>query len=761
MEVKNRWILGTILAMFLLIIVAFFSIQYFNLDTSNDTAYAYKEKLFIEDQVATIDIQIDEEDYKDMLENPLEEEYKKASITINSETISNVAVRTKGNSSLTMVANSDSDRYSLKVDFNYYDSSQSFYGLTKLNLNNNISDSSQMREFVSYEMMEKMGIDTPAHSYMNVTINGEPYGLLLGVEAIDSTYVKNYFKTAEGYLFKPDGTGSDLIYTTEDLDDYSGIDVEMNEENVEDSNLIPFIKAINSGDNIEDYLDVDEALRYFAMNTALVSLDSYQGQMKHNYYLYENSDGLYSILPWDYNMSFGGFGLDGSGGGGPMNNESRPQTEGPADNNTTQVPQMSNENPSQTEGTADNDTNRVPQMSNENRPQTEGSADNDMNQVPPMNNENSSQTEDSAGNDMNQVPPMNNENPSQTEGTANNAMNQEPTMNNAPQMQSGQGNDMGMMQSDLMNDSAINFSIYEPISGTSMEERPLLNVLLSNETYLAQYEAYLEEIATSIFTEENVQDITSNLANLLKDYVEADPSKFYTTEEFLEGVTGENSLAEFAKLRSESILKQLSGEYVAQSLASSGNSMNPPQNGGEMNNSPFEQNAQNGNPGANPDGNIPPQMNPAQNEGDMNNSQSEQNAQNGNPGANLDGNVPPQMNQPPNGQNGGMQANWDINSMTDEEFETFLETIQSRNMPFTLPDNFDQMTTEEKKDYINAQMEQMLPNGNPQQGGPMMNNENSDENETIGDFTKEDVYRLSIYVILMLIAIVIIRKIGR
>lgn len=50
-----------------------------------------------------------------------------------------------------MVANSDSDYYSLKVDFNYYNSSQSFYGLTKLNLNNNISDSSQMREFVSYE----------------------------------------------------------------------------------------------------------------------------------------------------------------------------------------------------------------------------------------------------------------------------------------------------------------------------------------------------------------------------------------------------------------------------------------------------------------------------------------------------------------------------------------------------------------------------------------------------------------------------------
>lgn len=54
-----------------------------------------------------------------------------------------------------------------------------------------------------------------------------------------------------------------------------------------------------------------KSLRYFATNTALVNLDHYQGDKKHNYYLYEEN-GVFSILPWDYNMSFGGY----SGGGG-------------------------------------------------------------------------------------------------------------------------------------------------------------------------------------------------------------------------------------------------------------------------------------------------------------------------------------------------------------------------------------------------------------------------------------------------------------
>ena len=59
-------------------------------------------------------------------------------------------------------------------------------------------------------------------------------------------------------------------------------------------------------EDIESYLNVDEVLRYFAANTFLVNLDSYASNMNHNYYLYED-DGVVSILPWDYNLSFGGF----------------------------------------------------------------------------------------------------------------------------------------------------------------------------------------------------------------------------------------------------------------------------------------------------------------------------------------------------------------------------------------------------------------------------------------------------------------------
>jgi spore coat protein CotH len=314
MPVKMRWIIFPMIAAIVLVIGAIYFVQVFDLENT-DPAYSYNKKIFNEDIVTTIDITIDDEDWEDILANPLDEEYKEASVTINGETISNVAIRTKGNSSLTSVGRSESERYSLKVDFNYYDSTQSYYGLTNLKLNNNYSDSTQMKEYVSYELMEQMGIATPDHSYMKVMVNGEYYGLMLGVEAIDETFIAQNYNTAMGYLYKPDGVGSDLVYISDSLEDYEGISVKMNEENTDDSELISMIKAINEGEEFEEYLNTDQMLRYFAMNTALVSLDSYQGQMKHNYYLYEDEDGVFSILPWDYNMSFGGFGM-GMGGGG-------------------------------------------------------------------------------------------------------------------------------------------------------------------------------------------------------------------------------------------------------------------------------------------------------------------------------------------------------------------------------------------------------------------------------------------------------------
>lgn len=497
--IKTRIVYLCMVILLLLFVVIYAVLPNVGIETKN-SEFSYENIVFNKNKVTTVDIEIAEEDWADMLENASAEELKQADITVNGKKVENVAIRTKGNLSLRSVVNSDSDRYSLKIDFDYYDDTQSLYGLKKLNLNNNYSDSTLMREYISYELMEQMGLPTPAHSYMYVTVNGEERGLFLGVEAVDETFLANNYGSNDGFLFKPDGTGSDLKYISDDIEDYTGIGLKTNEGTINQSKLVEMLDAINNGGDIEKYIVVDEMLRYFAVNTALVNLDSYQGNMKHNYYLYEQN-GVFSIIPWDYNMSFGGFGAGGgriAGGNG--------------------------------ENQADVTTN------------------------------------------MEKPVAQNNGQPDQTG-------------DGGMQQQRGGGVDMGMgMSGNLINDSAINFSVTTPVSGTTLEERPLLKALLSNDEYRDKYEGYLEELATTYLTEAYVQSITKKLAVLLTTYVEADPTKFSTTEQFLEAVEGENSLPEFAKQRSESILKQLSGELVVEaSTSSQGNMGMPmPSENGEM-----------------------------------------------------------------------------------------------------------------------------------------------------------------------------------
>lgn len=101
--------------------------------------------------------------------------------------------------------------------------------------------------------------------------------------------------------------GCNLNYTDDDLDSYSDIwDSEVTPSDKSDhKRVIASLKAAAEGVDLEKYLDIDNLLRYMAAHTFSVNLDSLSGNMAHNYYLYENN-GTVNMIPWDYNLAFGG-----------------------------------------------------------------------------------------------------------------------------------------------------------------------------------------------------------------------------------------------------------------------------------------------------------------------------------------------------------------------------------------------------------------------------------------------------------------------
>lgn len=490
----------------------------------------YVTTIFDDDKVMDINIEMDETAWQEMLDNASAEEYTAANITVNGVTYNNIAIRPKGNSSLSQLVMDDTtERYSFKVKFDEYVDGQTLDGLSKLVLNNNMSDATYMREYLSYKLLDSLGVPTPACSYANITVNGEEWGLYLAVEPVEEEFIERNYGSTDGNLYKPESdsvavggnkdkdstntkpdfdptqitqdsnnttpgnsnnqmmtppdmnsggnynqqmqmpsdtsngngqmmtppdinsggnsnqqmqmpsdigggmmgrgmggnsNGSDLVWNGNDISNYSAIfdnAIFKTTDSDDYTKILDMIEHLYTMEDIESYLNVDEVLRYFAANTFLVNLDSYASNMNHNYYLYED-DGVVSILPWDYNLSFGGF-------------------------------------------------------------------------------------------------------------------------------QAGSAS------------SAINFPIDSPVSGT-LEDNPLIANLLEVDEYKELYHQYLNEIVNNFVNNGTYEMLVTKTDTLISDYVKNDATAFYTFDEYTEAVS---NLLNFGLDRSTSISAQLDGSQPSTS----------------------------------------------------------------------------------------------------------------------------------------------------------------------------------------------------
>ena len=336
-----------------------------NSDTQGKAKEGTYAKLFNKETIQDVKISIDENNWNYLLQNAIDKPTVLASsVSIGDDTVKYVGIKTKGNLTLKEVWNSSSDRFSFTINFgkyintdNGYTDKQNLYGLRKVALNNIYGDATLMKEYLSYELMTKMGIPTPEYSLINLYINDEFYGVYMMVESIDSSLTQRTLGEKSDYLVKPESSGGDLIYDNS-LDEYINDDGEFDFssiiydnsgniiypndksnplykynglwENDEDTfedivDMLPTIfkwmKTLNELNNtnnpntddyklaLEEIIDVDSLIRYFAVNTYLVNLDSYQSEKMQNYALYINETGEATIIPWDYNYSFGVYGL--------------------------------------------------------------------------------------------------------------------------------------------------------------------------------------------------------------------------------------------------------------------------------------------------------------------------------------------------------------------------------------------------------------------------------------------------------------------
>lgn len=316
----------------------------------------YVNTLFDDSYVHEIDIRLPEVNWDYMVRFAEEEQYVLCTAVIDGEIFENVAIRPKGNSSLTAIKAQDSDRFSFKIEFDHYRQGHTFHGLDKLALNNLGQDVSCMKDFLTYHMMNAAGVAAPLSSYAQVKLNGEDFGLYLAVEAVEDSFALRNYGAQFGNIYKPECFGianltpkafiSTDVPTEDDLAglgpgdrvdllgkairspfekvfgenmaaaalQYVGDDPKSYEVFYEASvfdltkgdkqNLISAIRELN--ENPRNAVDYSSVIPYFAVHNFVNNYDGYTGIFVHNYYLRE-SEGRLSMIPWDYNLAFGVF----------------------------------------------------------------------------------------------------------------------------------------------------------------------------------------------------------------------------------------------------------------------------------------------------------------------------------------------------------------------------------------------------------------------------------------------------------------------
>ncbi|MFI5378193.1 MAG: CotH kinase family protein [Tepidisphaerales bacterium] len=247
--------------------------------------------------------------------------YVHASLEFDGRTFRDVAVRFKGNSSYFLSARSLKRPF--KIELNRYGGAQAIDGVTKLVLNNNALDESEIREALAYWVYGEAGVPAPRTSFalLYLTVEGRFQNQCLGlytlVEDVDKDFLKSRFGTKKGLLLKPEGG---LPYVPPGHDDaYRQYDPKTEPTPATLAGLARFSRLVHGARDeafragFGDAVDLDAFLRFLAATVYVANLDSILAT-DHNYYFHVHPDtGRVQLIPWDLNLALGGYGRFGSG----------------------------------------------------------------------------------------------------------------------------------------------------------------------------------------------------------------------------------------------------------------------------------------------------------------------------------------------------------------------------------------------------------------------------------------------------------------
>lgn len=321
-------------------------------DTGSSVVQTSSNAVFDATEVHTIQVEFDVNDYDEMIatfQAESEKEWIAATITIDGSTYRDAGIRLKGNSSLagigggfggrgggdageaggprggaggdTSVEEPEGLPWLIKLD--KFVDDQAHEGVSDFVVRSNNSETS-LNEAVALNLLAEAGLATQDAMAVRFSVNGSDDVLRLVIEHPDDIWMADNFDIDDA-LYKAESTGN-YSYRGDNPEAYDEVfDQEAGKQNTDLTPLIDFLDFINNSDDetfaaeLSERFDVESFAVYLAMQDIVNNFDDISGPGNNSYLHWDAETGRFTVVPWDYNLAFGGLGGGPGGGfgGGP------------------------------------------------------------------------------------------------------------------------------------------------------------------------------------------------------------------------------------------------------------------------------------------------------------------------------------------------------------------------------------------------------------------------------------------------------------
>lgn len=291
------------------------------------TSYPRSVPLYDEGTLRTLFLQFDAADWERELEPfHFTDVDVPAVLTVDRVAYPGTGVHFRGHNSFIGVVSGRKRPLGLSPDF--VNPAQRLLGYRGLHLHNAYQDASFVRGLLFFHIARTY-LPAPKANFVRVVVNGESWGLYVNHQRFDTDFLRDHFGTTQGTRWRSlnNAQGGGLSYLGEDVAAYKdAYEIKSKDNPKAWSALIRLCRVLNEAAPdrlsaaLEPILDVDGALRFLALDNALMNGDGYW-EDGSDFNLYLDPKGRFHLVPYDVNEAFrpiGGARATGPGRGATL-----------------------------------------------------------------------------------------------------------------------------------------------------------------------------------------------------------------------------------------------------------------------------------------------------------------------------------------------------------------------------------------------------------------------------------------------------------